>query len=186
MEDTNYGVVLLTTNMNTKSLVVFTFCVTLSIASTTMAQNFILTNNRVVVESGNSMNNFNNHSASTNSQYSSSSQRGDTVSFTSTAKQQLYILTVAANTPTQVTGQIIVNGVVIHKMQKNNTSINLSPLLSKGKQKIEISGSYKPASSSVFIKLSGPGTEVTQQTGGNGRLTQTLIIDVRTSTKHNH
>lgn len=166
--------------MNTKSLLVFTFCVTLSIASTTvMAQNFIHTNNRVVVESGNSMNNFNNHSAFTNWQHSSSSQRQDTVSFTSTAKQQPYILSVTANTPTQVTGQILVNGVVVHELQKNNTSINLSPLLSKGKQKIEISGSYKPASSSVFIKLSGPGTEVTQQTGGSGRLTQTLIIDVR-------
>lgn len=71
------------------------------------------------------------------------------------------------------------NGVVVQEMQKNNTSINLSPLLSKGKQKIEISGSYKPASSSVFVNLSGSGTEVTQQTGGSGRLAQTLIIDVR-------
>jgi len=41
----------------------FAFCVTLSIASTTvMAQKFHSTNNRVVAESGNSMNNFNNHS----------------------------------------------------------------------------------------------------------------------------
>ncbi len=144
-----------------------------------MAQNYIHTNNRVVIESGNSMNNVNNYSTSTNWQHSSSSQRGDTVSFSSTAKQQPYILSVAANTPTQVTGQILVNGVVVQEMQNNNTSINLSPLLSKGQQKIEISGTYKPASSSVFVKLSGPGTEVTQQTGGNGRLMQTLIIDVR-------
>lgn len=144
-----------------------------------MAQNFIHTNNRVVGESGNSMNNVNNHSASTNWHHSSSSQRQDSVSFSSTAKQQPYILSVAANTPTQVTGQIFLNGVVVQELQKNNTSINLSPLLSKGKQKIEISGSYKPASSSVFVNLSGPGTEVTQQTGGSGRLAQTLIIDVR-------
>jgi hypothetical protein len=166
-------------NMNIKNLLFFTFCVSLSIASATViAQNLIPTNNRIVAESGNSMNN-NNYTASTNWQYSSSSQRQDTVNFNSTPAEQPYLLSVSANTTTQLTGQIFVNGVVVRQIKQNKTLINLSPYFSKGRQKIEISGSYKPASSSVLVELSGPGTQVTQQTGGNGRLTQSLMIDVR-------
>jgi len=64
------------------------------------------------------MNN-NNYSASTNWQYSSSSQRQDTVN-NSTSGEQPYVLSVSANTTTQLTGQIFVNGVVVRQIKKQN------------------------------------------------------------------
>lgn len=167
--------------MKTKNLRFLAFCATLGIASTTgLPQSSIQsTNNRVVSEVANNMNNTNNDSAFTVGQYTRSVQRQTTVNSNSTSRQQPYVLSVSANTSTQLIGKILVNGVVIHKIHRNKTLINLSLYVIKGRQKIEIIGNYKPAADSIWVKLSGPGTEVAHQTGGDGKLKQTLIIDVQ-------
>lgn len=158
-----------------------TVCVSLSIASTPVIAQISIQfiNNKVVVKTGNGTNNINNPSMPPTWQYHRSVQRQQTIiDSNSTPRRQAYVLNVSTNTTTQLSGYILVNGIVVNQL-KAKTSINLSPYLSKGRQKIEISGSYQPASSSVLVKLSGPGTEVSQQTGGDGRVKQTLIIDVR-------
>lgn len=65
------------------------------------------------------------------------------------------------------------------KLQASQTSFNLVPYLTKGANKVEIVGEYRPVSSNVAIKLSGYRTQISQQVSGNGKLRQTLIITVR-------
>ena len=72
-----------------------------------------------------------------------------------------------------------VDGVVIKKLHGSQISFNLSPYLEKQTKKVEILGTYKPASSSVKIEFSGLNTNITQQMSGNGKLNQTLVITVR-------
>jgi hypothetical protein len=79
---------------------------------------------------------------------------------------------------TQLTGQIKLNGKYIKKLD-NNIKINLAPFLKRGKHTIAISGSYRPVRDSVEVSFSGPNTQVSQQSGGNGYFNQILIIEVR-------
>ncbi|AFY76482.1 MAG: hypothetical protein IGR93_01035 [Hydrococcus sp. C42_A2020_068] len=83
-----------------------------------------------------------------------------------------------STTGTQLTGQIKLNGKVIQRLN-NNTKINLSRLLTRGKHAIEISGRYRPAGNSVQVELIGPNTQSLQQIGGSGYLNQRLIIEVK-------
>ncbi len=79
----------------------------------------------------------------------------------------------------QLTGQITVNGKLIKRLNKNSENINISPFLSVGEQTVKISARYAPASSSVNVGLSGPGTNVLQQNSGNGILNYTMDVTVR-------
>ncbi|MBR8838630.1 MAG: hypothetical protein DSM106950_32675 [Stigonema ocellatum SAG 48.90 = DSM 106950] len=79
----------------------------------------------------------------------------------------------------QLTGEIAVNGKVVKRLSKNSEQINLSRFLSVGAQRVKISARYAPASSSVNVELSGPGTNVTQQNSGNGILNYTMDVTVR-------
>jgi hypothetical protein len=88
-----------------------------------------------------------------------------------------YILSIST-TGSQLNGEITMDGKVIKQLKNNQTSINLSPYLSKGQQTIEISGNYSPQSASVELEFSGPGRNATQQTSGSGMLNYTLMITV--------
>ena len=101
------------------------------------------------------------------------------ISVNSNALKSPHILSIKTTSNTQIDAEVSVDGVVIKKLQGSQTSFNLSPYLEKQIKKIEISGTYKPASSSVKIEFSSPNTNVTQQMSGNGRLNQTLVITVR-------
>lgn len=83
-----------------------------------------------------------------------------------------------AKTGTQLTGKIELDGKYIQSLN-NATKINLSPYLSLGKHKIDISAKYSPTGDSVQIEFIGPNTQVSQQTGGSGYLNQRLIIEVQ-------
>jgi hypothetical protein len=83
-----------------------------------------------------------------------------------------------AKTGTQLTGKIEIDGKFIQSLN-NPTKINLSPYLTLGKHKINISAQYRPTEDSVQIEFIGPSTEVSQQTGGSGYLNQILIIEVQ-------
>lgn len=101
------------------------------------------------------------------------------VSVNSDALKTPHILSIKTTDNTQMNGEVSVDGVVIKKFLGSQVSFNLAPYLTKGDKKVEISGTYKPTSSSVEIEFSGPNASVTQQMGGNGRLNQTIVITVR-------
>lgn len=117
-------------------------------------------------------------SSFTTAQGSSSTQQTTGVSISSDALKSPHILSIKSKENAQLIGEVAVDGVVIKKLQ-GSQSFNLSPYLKLGVNKVEISGNYKPASSSVSIEFSGANTQVTQQMSGNGTLSQTLIVTVR-------
>jgi hypothetical protein len=151
-------------------------------------KNFIAINeNTICIKSTN--NNKTTMNYSKNAVYSSSittaqsqtsyQQQTTGISVNSNSLKSPHILSIKTTDNTQMDGEVTVNGVVIKKLQGSQTSFNLSPYLEKETNKVEISGTYKPASSEVKIEFSGPNTNVTQQMSGNGRLNQTLVITVR-------
>ncbi len=151
-------------------------------------KNFIAINeNRICIKLAN--NNKTTMNYSKNTVYSSSfttaqsqtsyQQQTTGISVNSNALNSPHILSIKTTDNTQMDGEVTVNGVVIKKLQGSQTSFNLSPYLEKETNNVEISGTYKPASSEVKIEFSGPNTNVTQQMSGNGRLNQTLVITVR-------
>lgn len=93
--------------------------------------------------------------------------------------RQPQILSVSSPKNTQFTGEITVNGKVIEQLKNKKISLDLSRFLLLGKNTIEISGSYKPAKSLVKVEFSGPGNQVSQEIGGSGKLSQTLIVEVQ-------
>ena len=106
-------------------------------------------------------------------------QQTTSISVNSKALKSPHILSIKTTDNTQIDGEVSVDGLVIKKLQGSQTSFNLSPYLEKETNKVEILGTYKPASSEVKIEFSGLNTNVTQQMSGNGRLNQTLVITVR-------
>ena len=151
-------------------------------------KNFIAINeNKICIKSTN--NNQTTMNYSKNAVYSSSfttaqsqtsyQQQTTGISVNSNALNIPHILSIKTTDNTQINGEVTVDGVVIKKLQGSQISFNLSPYLEKQIKKVEISGKYKPASSSVKIEFSGPNTNVTQQMSGNGKLNQTLVITVR-------
>lgn len=119
-------------------------------------------------------------SSSTTAQSQTSYQQQTTgISVNSNALKSAHILSIKTTDNTQIDGEVTVDSVVIKKLQGSQISFNLSPYLEKQINKVEISGTYKPASSSVKIEFSGLNSNVTQQMSGNGRLNQTLVITVR-------
>jgi hypothetical protein len=79
----------------------------------------------------------------------------------------------------QLKGTIELNGKTLKTLGKGVIQINLSPYLRKGRQKLQVMGSYRPVGASVEIALEGPSAETTQQVGGNGIVNQIILIDVK-------
>lgn len=103
-----------------------------------------------------------------------------TISVNAADLQEPHILRITT-TPSsaQLTGvKIKVDGKTISTAKNYPIEINLSPMLTRGQHKIEITGSYNPANSGVQIEFSGPGTQVSQQTSGNGAIAHTIVVDV--------
>jgi hypothetical protein len=119
------------------------------------------------------------HSQSFAQSSTQSSQQTTGISLNSTALRSPHILTIQTAADTRISGKVMVDGVEVKKLQGGQTTFNLVPYLTKGDNKVEIVGEYRPVSSNVAIKFSGPQTQVSQQVGGNGKLRQTLIITVR-------
>jgi len=154
-------------NMNSRIVMFFTFCSSFLIASSTAMSQIS------IIQTSSS------DSTIVSPQGQSTQAQETAITIDSASLGQPYILSLSASQGTQLTGQITLNGRVIQELKDNQASINLSPLLSKGRQEIKISGNYQPVQSSVKVEFSGPGTQVTQLTSGNGILNQTLIIDVQ-------
>jgi len=168
--------------VNKKTLLISTTSAIFLMASATaFAQSSQVSKNETFVGSGNNRVTIMNSSSSySNRQQTSSSQQQKTaINLSSANLRAPHTLSVSTPANTRLVGQITVNGVVVKNFNSHQTAINLSPYLSKGTKTVQISGNYKPASSSVRIEFFSPGTKVSQQTGGNGIVRQTLIITVR-------
>lgn len=155
--------------MNTKILFFSTFCSAFLMASTTALSQISIIQNSVQSSTN----------VSINEQGRIVQSQTTVISVDSTNMSQPYILRISAPEGTQLTGQVTLNGRVITELKDNQTEINISPLLSKGTQTIKISGTYQPAQSSVKIEISGPNTQLSQETSGYGILDQSLIINVQ-------
>lgn len=112
-------------------------------------------------------------------QNTNSSQHQTTIlNIDATKLRTPHILRVSAPAGTKLTGKILINGKVIKLLGQQGAAVNLSPYLFKGKNTIEILGHYTPTQSAPQVTFSGLGTQVSQQSGGNGILKQTLVINV--------
>ncbi len=76
-------------------------------------------------------------------------------------------------------GNIILNNKVIQEIKGRYAEINLSPFLSSGQQKLEISANCSPVDSVISLELDAPNTHVSQQSNSNGKLNASLNITVR-------
>jgi len=117
--------------------------------------------------------------SSSRSSTQSSQQQTTAINLNATALRSPHVLSVTTAANNRLTGKVMVDGVEVKKLQANQTTFNLVPYLTKGDNKVEIVGEYRPVSSKVAIKFSGPGTQISQQVGGSGKLRQTLIITIR-------
>jgi hypothetical protein len=91
-----------------------------------------------------------------------------------------YTLTVRPSAATlQLQGTIELNGKTLKTLGKGVSTINLSPYLRKGRQKLQVIGRYRPVGTSVEIALEGPSAETTQEVGGSGIINQIILIDVK-------
>ncbi len=112
--------------------------------------------------------------SSSNSSYQKSSS---SVSLRAVDIRQPHILKIDSS-GTKFVGKITIDGKVIKKLDSKISEINLSPYLSIGEHTVEISGRYSPASSSIKVELRGTGTNVTQQSSGNGVVNHTMTVTV--------
>ncbi len=108
---------------------------------------------------------------------SSQSQRS-TLNLDAASLSQPNILSINSSA-TQLRGQIIVDGKMVKRLNKNSSEINLSPYLSMGQHKVEITARYSPPTSGVSIQINGPGTNVTQQNSGDGALNYKIDVNVQ-------
>ena len=160
-------------------LISTTSTVGLMAVTTALAQNSIEVNkNGIFVGAGNSRITINNRTSHIQHEMNSFQHQRTTINLNEGDLKAAHILSITTIGQPQLFGTITINGVVVKTINNHQISINLSPYLSTGINSIEISGNYKPANDSIQIEFSGPGTKVTQQTGGNGILKQTLIIAV--------
>lgn len=134
----------------------------------------IITNSQGI-SSPNLLNNLWNHQSNRSFQQQTTTS---TISIEHKNLRQPQILKINASNA-RLNGHITINQNRIIKLGNKQESINLSPYLFRGKNTIEISGSYSPQNSRINIEFSGTGNQVTQQTGGSGILKHTLIINVR-------
>ena len=88
---------------------------------------------------------------------------------------QAHVLTVST-TARSLNATLKINGQTIKTLVQASEVIDLSNYLASGVQTLEITGTYSPASASTQISLTGPGTQISQQVSGSGKLQQTLQI----------
>ncbi|WP_374873092.1 hypothetical protein [Pelatocladus sp. BLCC-F211] len=107
----------------------------------------------------------------------SSDYQESTINLSAVNLRHPHILSISTS-GSQLQGNITLNGKVIRQIRGKRAYVNLSPYLSVGKHTVKISTRYSPASSSVNVKFSGFGINVTQETSGTGVLNYTLNVGV--------
>lgn len=83
-----------------------------------------------------------------------------------------------ASGSTKLSGMIKLNGARLLTLKGQRTELNLAKFLKKGKNKIEVVGSYYPRNADVEISFDSPSGEVVQAVGGSGKINQVIMLDV--------
>lgn len=100
------------------------------------------------------------------------------ITFSLDELKQDCFLKIIADKSVKLRGDIKINGKLIQKITNYQTQIPICQLLQKGKNIVEISGSYTPNTSSIKVEFTGSNTETSQESSGNGYIQNTLIIYV--------
>jgi hypothetical protein len=148
--------------------------------TTVITQSFAETQNSSVTSVNSTQSSDMNRSVTFSGQSSSGSfgYQQSSISVNAANLRQPHILSINTS-GTQLAGEITINGKVVKTLNNSKEEINLSPFLSEGEHKVEISARYAPSSSSISVKFDGPGTNVSQQTSGDGVLKATMNVTVR-------
>ncbi|MEO1428053.1 MAG: hypothetical protein AAFV71_03105 [Cyanobacteria bacterium J06633_8] len=156
-------------------IIIFTICsaATLTMISAAFASN--LENNA----NNNGIHNINSNSNSLTTITSNSSgyHRGK-VLLNAAELSQPHILKIETSA-TQLSGKIIVNETEVQNLSSNQTEIDLSPYLTVGEHKVEISANYAPANSSMKVEFNAPNSSITNETSGRSVLNYLLEITVQ-------
>ncbi len=150
--------------MNIKSLILVTSFASVVAATTVLSQTLIHVNN--------------NKNYSKPEQVQSSTISSSTISIDAGDLGQPHILSVSIPSG-YIDGEIELNDRVLSQLTDRDTRIDLAPHLSRGRNLLKISGTYKPERTRVTVELAGSQTQVTQQTAGNGRLNHIIILEVQ-------
>jgi cytoskeletal protein RodZ len=108
----------------------------------------------------------------------SSQYQRSTLNLNAASLSQPHLLSINSSA-TKLRGQILVDGKVVKKLNKNSSEINLSPYLSMGQHNVEITARYSPPTSGVNVQINGPGTNVAQQNSGDGALNYKIDVNVQ-------
>ncbi|GAX43987.1 hypothetical protein NIES4075_50020 [Tolypothrix sp. NIES-4075] len=108
----------------------------------------------------------------------SSQYQRSTLNVDAASLSQPHILSINSSA-TQLRGEILVDGKVVKKLNKNSSEVNLSPYLSMGQHNVEITARYSPPTSGVNVQINGPGTNVAQQNSGDGALNYKIDVNVQ-------
>lgn len=114
----------------------------------------------------------------TSTQSNSSSIQRSSLSLSAANLKQPQILKINAQNA-RLQGEIAVNGKVVKRLNNNSSELDLSPYLSVGQQKVEISAQYSPSTAAVNVEVQGSGNNISQQTSGSGTLNYTLDLNVQ-------
>ncbi len=164
-----------------RNLIFSTLCLGFIISLTLgLTDNFsyVQQNSSVSSHSNNSNGNEKTFKSLTSQQSNSSSFQKSTLNLQAANLQNPHVLKINS-TGTQLQGKISINGKVVKQLNNNQSEFNLSPYLSVGQQKVEISANYTPPSAAVNVEVNGSGNNISQQTGGNGSLNYKLDLIIQ-------
>ena len=117
-------------------------------------------------------------STNMNTQSNSSSIQRSSLSMSSENLKQPQILKINAPSA-RLQGEISVNGKVVQRLKDSNNELNLSPYLSVGQQKVEISAQYSPSTAAVSVEIEGSGNNISQKTSGTGNVNYSLDLNIQ-------
>ncbi len=154
----------------------FVFCaVAIATLGAAVTQSFIHTNESFVMETDNSSDIGNSMTLASYESSSSYSYQQSNINLSAQNLQQSHILSIHTSGST-ITGTVTVNGKVVKQLQNNEIDIELSPYLSVGTNRVEISGNYAPKSSTVSVEFNALGANMNQQISGAGIIDSQLNI----------
>lgn len=78
----------------------------------------------------------------------------------------------------KITGNIKINGRLIQSLSRSQTRVDLSKYIHRGKNTIEIIGVYYPGNSDIEISVESDLSKMVQETSGNGKLNQMIVLNV--------
>ncbi|MGL5874264.1 MAG: hypothetical protein ACRC2R_18165 [Xenococcaceae cyanobacterium] len=77
-----------------------------------------------------------------------------------------------------LSGKIFLNGSILHHLSNSQAQIDIAPLLTKGKNIVEIIGKYYPQSFSIQVEFLGKAASVSHKSSANGSIEHILILNI--------